>query len=151
MNVKSKCLKIRNLPSDGEYLGHINSKPYAFIIIGILIGAALLATSFYLVGIVLCLVFLYCLVFVKNIKLVEFYKDYVVFFLNNGNDECFLIFWQDVASWEMESHVNDLDILHIHLKNGKDVSLKCLSRKKIETYFRTYVTSVDEKTDKQHA
>ena len=152
MNVKSKCLKIRNIPTDGEFLGRINSKPYLFIIVAILIGLALLTTDFYMVGILLCLVFLYCLIFVKNLKLIEFYKEYAVFFLNNGNDECFLLFWQDVSSWNIESHVNDLDILHIQLKNGEEIALKCLSRKKIRKYFNTYAGESNEtKNQEQHA
>ena len=149
MKVKSKCLKIRNLPADGEYLGHVNSKPYLFIFVCLAIGVALLPTIFYMVGILMCLVFLYCLIFVKNIKLIEFYTQYAFFFLNNGNDECFLLFWDDVAKWNIESQRNDLDILHIDLKDGQTISLKCLGRKKIVRYFEKYVPVQKQEDHKQ--
>ena len=47
MNVRSKILKIRNLPTDGELIDHINAKPYLFILVCIAIGLALMFTRLY--------------------------------------------------------------------------------------------------------
>ena len=89
MNVRSKILKIRNLPTDGELIDHINAKPYLFILVCIAIGLALMFTRLYLIGIVITFMFLYYLLFVKDVTLIEFYDKYAIFYLNNGKDECF--------------------------------------------------------------
>ncbi len=44
MNVKSKVLKIRNLPTDGRKIDQINAKPYLVIAVFLFIGIALLFT-----------------------------------------------------------------------------------------------------------
>lgn len=61
MNVKSKVLKIRNLPADGKKIDQINAKPYLVIIVFLLIGISLLFTRVYLIGIVITFLFLYYL------------------------------------------------------------------------------------------
>ncbi|MFQ7537438.1 MAG: hypothetical protein ACLRL6_08880 [Clostridium sp.] len=55
MNVKSKVLKIRNLPTDGRKIDQINAKPYLIIAVFLFIGIALLFTRVYLIGIVITL------------------------------------------------------------------------------------------------
>lgn len=152
VNVKSKILKIRNLPSDSEKVDKINAKPYLFIMIFLLIGIALTFTKLYLVGIIITLLFLYYLVFVKDAALIEFYSQYAIFYLNNGKDECFLLFWDDVLHWNIENNRKDLDSLSIVLRNNETIDLKCLSRKKVEKYFHLFTTEKEEKEiSKQHA
>ena len=147
MNVKSKILKTRNLPKDGKKLDSIGTKPYLIIILGIVLGIILLFTRFYLFGIVLVILFLYYLLFVKNVVLIEFYDQYVVFYLNNGNEECFILFWNDILKWHICESRNDLDELHVILKNKKHVDLKCLGKKKIRHWFSQFVD--DEKITKE--
>lgn len=152
MNVKSKVLKIRNLPTDGKKIDQINAKPYMLIIVFLLIGVSLLFTRVYLMGIVIALLFLYCLLFVKDVVLIEFYERYAVFYLNNDKDECFLLFWEDIEKWSVTSSRNELDTLNIELKNHQCVSLKCVSRKKVEKYFLLYASAMSEsEITKQHA
>lgn len=152
VNVKSKVLKIRNLPTDGRKIDQINAKPYLVIAVFLFIGIALLFTRVYLIGIVITFLFLYCLLFVKDVVLIEFYETYAVLYLNNGKEECFLLFWQDVAKWSITSSRNDLDVLNIELKNHQCISLKCVSRKKVEKYFLQYATPIREsEITKQHA
>ena len=147
MNVKSKILKTRNLPKDGKKLDSIGTKPYMIICICIVLGFFLLFTRFYLFGIVLVILFLYYLLFVKNVVLIEFYDQYAVFYLNNGNEECFLLFWNDILKWNISESRNELDELHIVLKNREHVDLKCLGKKKIKRWFSQFVD--DEKTKKE--
>lgn len=152
MNVKSKILKIRNLPTDGKKIDQINAKPYSFIIVCLIAGISLMCTSLYLIGFIITFLFLYYLLFVKDVVLIEFYDQYAVFYLNNGKDECFLLFWEDVLRWSITSNRNDLDLLNIVLRNNECIALKCLSRKKVEKYFLRYVNHDPEKEiTKQHA
>ena len=105
VNVKSKVLKIRNLPTDGRKIDQINAKPYLVIAVFLFIGIALLFTRVYL-----------------------------------------------IAKWSITSSSNDLDVLNIELKNHQCISLKCVSRKKVEKYFLQYATPIREsEITKQHA
>ena len=149
VNVKSKILKIRNLPKDGKRIDHVNAKPYLFIIVCLIVGVALLFTKIYFVGIVITLLFLYYFVFVRDVVLVEFYDQYAVFYLNNGKDECFLLFWEDVVKWEIINNRNDLDHLNIIMRNQESITLKCLSKKKVAKYFGQYTGNTDCEVTKQ--
>ena len=80
--------------------------------------------SLYLIGIVITFMFLYYLLFVKDVTLIEFYDKYAIFYLNNGKDECFLLFWEDVEKWSISSSRNDLDVLNIVLRNQESIALK---------------------------
>lgn len=152
MNIKSKILKIRNLPTDGKKIDQINAKPYLFIIVFLIVGICLMCTRLYLVGFVVTFLFLYYLLFVKDVVLIEFFDRYAVFYLNNGKDECFLLFWEDVLHWSISGNRNDLDLLSIVLRNNETVALKCLSRKKVEKYFQLCTAHDEEKEiSKQHA
>ena len=152
MDVKSKVLKIRNLPCDGKKLDTISSKPYGFICVLLIAGIILLCSNYYLVGCVITIFSAYYLFFVKNIKLVEFFDRYALFYMNNGKDECFVLFWEDVDHWEFSKCKNDLDSLTITLKNHQSVSIKCVSRKKIEKYLTECTTQKDTcQIHKQHA
>ena len=110
MRVRSKILKIRNLPKTGEKRGEIKTKPYGLLLTFLVIGIALLFTSYYVFGIVLVGLFLYYLLFIKNALLVEFFDTYAVFYLNNGKDECYVLFWNDVKDWQLEKAKRDMDI-----------------------------------------
>lgn len=145
VNVKSKILKIRNLPKDGKRIDHVNAKPYLFIMVCLLIGIAFLFTQIYFVGIIITVLFLYYLVFVRDVVLVEFFEQYAVFYLNNGKDECFLLFWEDIVTWEIINNRNDLDHLNIVLRNQESITLKCLSKKKVTKYFTQYAITSETK------
>lgn len=148
MNVKSKILKIRNLPKDGKRIDHVNAKPYLFIMVCLIIGIVFLFTQLYFVGIIISVLFLYYLVFVRDVVLVEFFEQYAVFYLNNGKDECFLLFWEDIVKWEIINNRSDLDHLNIILRNQESITLKCLSKKKVAKYFMQYaINSESEVTE----
>ena len=152
MNVKSKVLKIRNLPTGSKKVDEINAKPYLFLIVFLLIGIVLLFTDLYLIGIVISFLFLYCLLFIRNVTLVEFYEDYAVFYLNNGNEECFILFWEDITSWNIANSRFDLDVVNIELRNCQCISLKCVSVKKVKKYFSKYAPFTQETSaNEQHA
>ncbi len=54
------------------------------------------------------------------------------------------MFWNDILKWNISESRNDLDELHIVLKNREHVDLKCLGKKKIKRWFSQFVD--DEKT-----
>lgn len=152
MSIKSKILKIRNLPCNETRLDTISSKPYTFICALLALGILLLCSSYYLIGVVVAIFSAYYLVAVKNVKLVEFYEEYAVFYLNNGKDECFVMFWEDVSQWEITGSRMDLDTLCVTLKNHQTISIRCVQRKKIQKYFQMHTCLKETSAvTKQHA
>ncbi len=148
MNIRSKVLKNRNIPDNGELLGSIYSKPYGIMIVGIIIGVFLIFNKYYLIGSLILLLFTYYLCFVKNCKLIEFYDQYAVFNLHNRKDESYVLFWEDVASWNIQSKWNDCDVLTVVLKNQEVIKLNCIGRKKIKKYFLT-CTNIEQEPAKK--
>lgn len=139
LNIRSKNLKIRNLPKDGRQIDQINSKPYVFLISFLVMGILLMLCKSYLLGTILLALFLYNFCFVKNSVLIRFYEEYVVFYNHaNKKDECFLLFWEDIAKWQYVRTRSDFDELQITLKDGKKVTIKCIGKQKTLRYFKRY-------------
>lgn len=139
MNVKSKTLKIRNLPQNEKRLACINSKPYLFIVIFLLIGCYALWKEYYIIGTIIVAIFLFNLFCIPNKVVTEFYESYAVYYYEQEKDECFILFWEDIASWIYYPKINDLDMIEIELKNGAGICFKCLSKQKTLQYFQKFV------------
>lgn len=148
MSVHSKVLKVHNLPKQGKKIGQVKAKPYLFIMVCLCFGICLLYTSCYLIGVMVVMLFAYNLLFVKDMVLAEFYDEYVVFYLDQNKDECYLLFWEDIAQWGITKHKHTLDTLDIMLKNQKCISFKCLHKRKIEKYFLMYVEKLKKESRK---
>ncbi len=92
-----------------------------------------------ILGIVFLFGSVYSFLFIKNERLVEFYDDYCVFYRTNAyRDECFLLFWNDILAWEIESG-SEYDTLIVTLRNQKRICLKCVSRHKLIRYLKRNV------------
>lgn len=142
MNIRSKNLKIRNLPKGNRRLDQINSKPYVFLGLFLVLGVTLFLCRSYLLGSMFIILFFYNFCFIKNDILIEFYDEYVVFYhYNNRKDECFLLFWQDIEKWQYVHTKKDYDQIEVWLKNGKQVSIQCISQHKTLKYFKRYANA----------
>lgn len=138
MNVKSKTLKIRNLPKDEKRLACINSKPYLFIVLFLTIGFYALWKQYYIVGTIIVAIFLFNLFCIPNKVVTEFFEDYAVYYYEQEKDECFILFWEDIATWTYFSRMNDLDMIEVELKNGAGICFKCLSKQVTLQYFQKF-------------
>lgn len=140
LTVRSKVLKIRNLPKGQRRVGTINSKPLALFIVLLVLGVLLVAVKKNLfIGIFLIVFSLYNILFIRGDCLVEFYEDFVVFYhIHSNKDECYLLFWEDIAKWQIVRNRKDYDELCIELKNHMTVKIPCVSKLKLERYFKRY-------------
>lgn len=145
--VRSKNLKIRNLPKGHKMIDSVNSKPFVFFSFCLVIGVLLIILcQSYLIGGILTVLSLYNFFCIKNEKLMEFYDEFVVFYhINSYKDECFLLFWEDIESWKITHTKKDYDEILLRLKNGKTVCLKCVSKHKVQRYFKRYANQADKK------
>lgn len=149
MNVKSKTLKIRNLPQNEKRLASINSKPYLFIVVFLGVGFYALWKDYYIVGAIVVAIFLFNLFCIPNKVVTEFYEEYAVYYYEQEKDECFILFWEDIACWTYHSKMNDLDMIEIELVNGASICFKCLSKPKTLQYFQKYAAGKRRSKAKQ--
>lgn len=147
MDVRSQSIKIRNLPQGHKRIGCINAKPYLlFGTIGMIGILLLLREKYMILGVLLLLSSLYCFLFIKNERLVEFYDEYCVFYrMNTYRDECFLLFWNEIDDWKIQQG-SEYDTLIITLRNQKKVHLKCVSRHKLIRYLKKNVNQKQQET-----
>jgi hypothetical protein len=144
VNVKSKTLKIRNLPQGKKRLACINSKPYLFIVMFLSFGAYAIWKGYYVVGAIILAVFLFNLFCIPNKVVTEFYEEYAVYYYEQEKDECFILFWEDIASWIYYPKMNDLDLIEIELKDHARICFKCLSKHKTMQYFQMFAPNKEK-------
>ena len=148
MQLKSKILKKWNLPSYGVRLGKITSKPYPILIAFLGGGVILILVRQPVFGIAVCALSFYQLCIGHNDSLCEFYDQYVVFYSPKEPDDCYIMFWEDVAEWKYHSGVTH-DTLHVLLKDGQVLDFSSLSRRKTEHFFRRFVPQLKSSVHKQ--
>lgn len=150
MNVKSKTLKIRNLPQNEKRLACINSKPYLFIVLFLSIGFYALWKQYFIVGTIVVAIFLFNLCCIPNKVVTEFYERYAVYYYEQEKDECFILFWEDIATWVFHPRMNDLDMIEVELENGASICFKCLSKQKTLQYFQKFASEKRVTKAKRH-
>lgn len=140
LNIRSKNLKIRNLPKGHKRLSQINSKPYLFLCLFLILGILLFIIKNYILSVLFLVLFIYNFCFVKNEVLAEFYDDYVIFYqIGKHKDECYLLFWDDVDTWKYVRTKKDYDELQLTLKDHKKVAIPCIGKHKTLRYFKRYI------------
>lgn len=147
VDVRSKLLKIRNIPQGHKLIDCINTKPYfVFSVLGSIGLLLVLREKYMILGILLVFVAVYSFLFIKNERLIEFYDDYCVFYRMNANkDECFLLFWNDISAWEIHPG-SEYDELSVTLRDQRKIVLKCVCKHKLTRYFKRYVNREEQET-----
>ena len=145
MDIRSKKLKTRNLPEPREAIDQINAKPYVFIALFLFIGLYMFFMTSYLWGVFMIAIFLYYLVFVKNKILTEFYEDYIVFYNDKDEEECYIVFYNEIKSWSYEVGRFATDTVQITFKDGKRIAFDCLSKRKMKRYLNEHVGEMTKK------
>ncbi len=149
MRMKSKKLKRWNLPAYGEKLDCIKAKPYPILFGFLVFGAGLISLNQKVIGIAILVLACYQISINNNQVLCEFYDRYVVFYNSQDSDDCYILFWQDVAQWQYQRGWMQ-DTLHVLLKDGTKLDFTSLSRRKVEHYFRTYAAELEMPLIKTH-
>lgn len=144
LQIRSKNLKIRNLPKGDKRMDVINSKPYVFLCLFLFLAMMMLISKYYLLTILFFFLFLYNFCFIRNTVLVEFFYDYVIFYNQSQKDEAFLLFYSDVLKWEYVHTKKDYDELHMVLKNDQHIKIPCISKHKILRHFKQHVGAMSK-------
>lgn len=97
--------------------------------------------SYMFVGILLLGMALFGLIFSKNPVTVEFSDQFVIFYLDDHQEDCYLVYYEDIDRYEYKRKVFDTDVLQIVLKNQKVLEFKSLDKKKVTKNLNQHVKS----------
>lgn len=140
MKVKSNRYKCRNLPANYEVNAKIKSKPVITLAFIACVGVILLFEgSYFFVGVLLLFFSGYSIFFSKNQTTVEFSNDFMIFYLDDRSEECYLIYYNDIEDYEYKRKLFDTDVVRIKLKNHKLLEFKSLDKYKVQKNFEKYV------------
>ena len=146
MCMRSKELKNYNLPDNRMYNEALEAKPIELLLVLLFIGVLLVILKYYVYGITFLLLAIICLLFLPNRRLIEFYDTYMIVYNKARKDECNIIYYEDVKSWEYQVKVS-YDSLILTLTDESIQKCNGYSKKRFEKCLNKYLK--DKKVTKQ--
>lgn len=136
--MKSKEIRVRNLPKDNVPFYVSNVKPTSFLIIAMIAGICFLWIRTYLqvIGVMVIMVSLFSLLMLPDCKLYEIHQDYIVFYNRHDKSECFIIYYEDMVSWHYEWNPS-YDQLVISLVDGSVEKQEVYAKYRIEKWLNS--------------
>lgn len=137
--MKSKVLKIRNLPQEMQVLNEVKVKPIGSLLALMLVSGVFIisGSSIAIVGVVLLAISSYALIVMPDRILMQFTDEFLVLYNRKIRDECMLIYWEEILLWQYQKHNNE-DQLWLQLTDGQTETIECFNRNKIVPYFKIY-------------
>lgn len=143
--MKSKELKVYNLPYERGFLSQINARPTYILILLIIVGVALLFFDIPAAyGAALIVAGITCLCFTPKTTLMEFYENYFVLFNRVDRESCFIAYYDDVKFWHY-SWSPTKDYLNIEFNDGSIEKIETFSKPLFETYMNKYLKDKHQK------
>lgn len=140
MKTKSNKYKIRNLPENYPVIQSIKTKPVFAMFVFLLIGGIMVfSTNYKLIGAVFAVIGGYTLFVEKNKVSVEFSNDFMVVYLEDNEEECFLIYYNDIETYNYRARMYQTDYIQIITKDKKMFEFKCLDRRRMKKYVKEFV------------
>lgn len=126
--MKSKELKVYNLPSDSFFISEINAKPTILFLLIFFAGIISLFFDFpKLYGVIISLAGLTCICFMPRAVMVEFYNDYLILYNKADKNTCTIIYYDEVNSWYY-TWGTSRDFLVIELLDGTQEKIEAFSK-----------------------
>ena len=146
MIMKSKELKIYNLPGDNTPLSEINAKPTGILVSLMIIGCFLAVLKISIVyGLMMIVVGFICVCFMPRVTLMEFYYDYFVMYNRADRNTCVLIYYKEVVSWCYLWNAKK-DTLVVELEDGSIEKIEGFSKTIFEAYMYRYLKDKHKKS-----
>lgn len=137
--MKSKELKVHNLPGEDLLISRIDAKPNLiftlFIILGIM--SFFLNISFFY-GAALILISINAMIFMPKVTLIEFFQDYFIIYNKADKNRCVMIYYDEVSSWYYSWSTNR-DYLYIELEDGSIERIEAFSKTLFESNMNRFL------------
>lgn len=146
--MKSKELKIYNLPKDDIAISQIDAKPTLFFASLIFIGFISLALPISKIyGISLLIFGIIAMIYMPRVVMLEFYQDYMILYNRADKDVCTLVYYDEVSSWNYARGARR-DYLYIELENGRIEKTEGFSRSLFESQMNRFLKDKSRKNSK---
>lgn len=146
MNMKSKELKVYNLPNENLLLSEINAKPtflfVILIVLGIISFAFNVPTTY---SVALISIGFICFVATPRVTLMEFYSDYMITYNRADRNTCMIIYYSEVVSWHYLRNATK-DTLVIELEDGSIEKVNAFSKTIFENRMVRFLKDKHKKT-----
>ena len=137
--MQTKELKVHNLPYDRKIEQTLDAKPYTLFFILAIIGLIISFTkNGTIIGISLAVLSILALLFLPKRLLIEFSENYLVVYNRASHDECLMIYYEDIVSWNYIKGIA-YDELEINLVDGSKANIEAYSRMAFESHMNHYV------------
>jgi len=123
--MKSQRILIRNVPDDGLIKRKkIAVKPVIQLLCVLFLGFVLVFVNrpLALLAITMILISAFSLLFLPDRTLCEFTANWMVVYNQHNRQECMMIYYEDIVSWQYEWH-SSMDSLILCLTDGSTESL----------------------------
>lgn len=148
--MKSKILKIRNLPQDKTVMYTLQAKPFIFLMTMMIVSifiAIFNATNF-LYAIVIFLVALFAIVFMPDSLILQFMKEYMVIYHNLRRNECYLVYYDEIKVWQYQWSLQK-DYLYLQLIDDAEFCVECFNRRKVKAFLKQCCPNKELKKEKK--
>lgn len=138
--MKSKELKNYNLPDNRMYNIDIEAKPINLFFILMIIGLLLAIGKYFVYGLSLFIFSLLCIFILPNRRMIEFYDDHMIIYNKARKDECNIIYYEDVKSWEYVTKLGVVaDEIIFTLNDDTKQTLEAFNKNKFEKPLNIYL------------
>ena len=147
--MKSKVIKQRNIPPLPYVTNSIRVKPVGFLVLMIMIGLILLFINenLAMLGVLFVSISVFSILVLPDSKVIEYTSEYAIIYNCRDKDECKLIYWDEILSWQYRWHT-DKDEMIIELIDHSVEVVDTYKRSTMIPFFKKYAPG-KEKSNKR--
>ncbi len=135
--MRTKELKVYNLPNNRTINADIDAKPYTLLLGLMGLGVMLMIFNAYIYGASLLLLGLFAIALLPRKILIEFSDNYMVLYNKVDKNDCVIIYYDDIVFWNYQRNVQN-DTLTIELLDGSVESINCFDKHRIQRFMFIY-------------
>ena len=148
--MKSKTLKIRNLPVGKPVFFRMNVKPTEYLTVFLLISLVCLFLDAPLptIGLIGSTVICFALVATPDRTLLEMNDDFMIFYSPKDSSECSILYWDEILSWQYVKH-RQCDHLRVEMINGDMHDSEVYYNKRLLRLLSAYAPNKEKKASRK--
>lgn len=148
--MKSKELKIYNIPQENSVLLTMSIKPRRLLSIIMWVSMIILFTSqtYSVIGTVGAAISIFALVAMPDRVLLSITETMVVVYDSQQPDTCFCIYWDELLNWQYARKQN-YDKLYFELVDGQKIACDIYPSRKLFFYLNLFASGKEKKMRKR--
>lgn len=148
--MKSKTLKIRNIPTEYLVFFRMNVKPTEYLTAILIVSIIFLFCDAPLptIGTILCTVICFALVATPDRTLLEMNEAFMTFYSPKDPSECTILYWDEILTWQYQKK-RQCDHLKVELINGDVYDSEVYNSLRLIKLLQAYAPGKEKKTSRK--